>query len=622
MKKILLVAFLSAITMAASAQTLFTYGGKPVSKAEFLQAFEKNPVADTVSRKAALQDYLDLYINYKLKVQAAFDEHLNNNDQYRNESDNFKKQLADAAVNREANLNSLVEEAYRRSQKDLYLNQIFVPATTDTVAAFKKINEIYANLKEGKTLKADNSITETPIGYITAFTLPYPAENMVYALQPGGFTKPYHSSAGYHIFILKNERPAAGRRRIQQILFSIPQSFSDAEKAAVARTADSVYQLIQNGASFTALQQQYSAPQQYGKSEIEVSVGQYSPAFENEVFALQKEGDVSKPFVTEYGYNIIKLVQKIPSAFDANDLASKGMLQQKVEEDDRLDLAKQQLAKRWQALTGYKPAPYNAAQLWQYTDSTLDNAPVNAIKTINKNTVLFSFAKQKITVADWLQYLQQQTAKAPYPQLMKGFVNYATTNYYKNHIEDFDSTVKPQLDEFNNANLLFAAMDKHVWTKATQDSAGLLEYYNTHKEKYQWAPGAEAVIISTNSKESASEVASKIKADPTRWRATVDSYGSLAQADSSRFEWEQLPLQNTKGLQQGYVSQPAPNDMQDGYTVVYISKVHPQPEPRSFDDARGLVINDYQQVIENEWIAALKKKYPVAVNQQVLNTLF
>ena len=287
MRKILLLTSLSAMIVAAHAQTVFTYGGKPVSKEEFIQAFNKNPTPDTTSRKTALQNYLDLYINYKLKVQDAYDEKLNNNDEYRNESDNFKKQLADAAVNSEANLNSLVEEAYQRSQKDLFLNQVFIPSTTDTAAAYKKINEIYAALKAGKALPGNDTIKETSIGYITAFTLPYEVENMVYALKPGGFTAPYHSSIGYHIFILKEERPALGKRRIEQILFVVPPGFSEAEKAAVAHTADSVYQLIQNGASFTAMQSQFSN-QQNNKTDIEVSVGQYAPDFEKEVFALKK----------------------------------------------------------------------------------------------------------------------------------------------------------------------------------------------------------------------------------------------------------------------------------------------------------------------------------------------
>ena len=617
MRKVLLLASFSAIMGAAQAQTLFTYGSKPVSKQEFIQAFNKNPTPDTTSRKTALQNYLDLYINYKLKVQDAYDEKLNNNDEYRNESDNFKKQLADAAVNNEANLNSLVEEAYQRSQKDLNLNQIFIPAATDTLAAYKKINDIYTALKAGKALPGDDTVKETPIGYITAFTLPYEVENIVYALKPSGFTAPYHSSVGYHIFILKDERPAVGSRKIEQILFTVPPGSSEAEKAAVAHTADSVYQLIQNGASFTAMQSQFSIQQQNDKTDVEVSVGQYSPDFEKEVFALQKEGDVSKPFQTAYGYNIIKLIEKIPTTIDPNDLASKGMLQQKVQEDERLELAKQKLVQRWKILTGYKPAAYDAATLWRYTDSASTGMPLTSFKTINKSTVLFSFTKQKITVADWLQSMPLQTASVSYPVIMHEFVNNATTNYYKNHIEDFNPAIKPQLDEFNNANLLFAAMDKHVWTKASQDSAGLVKYYNANKEKYKWAPGADAVVFSAGSKQIADEVAAKVKANPAGWRAIVDSYGSLVQTDSSRFEKDQLPLKGDVALQQGYISTPEQNDAQEGYTFVYITNVYTQPEQRSFEDARGLVINDYQQVVEAKWIDELKKKYPVVVNQQV-----
>ncbi len=618
MKTILLVTATLAVFINLSAQTLFTYGGKPVSKAEFLQAFNKNPSADTVNRKTALQNYLNLYINYKLKVQAARDEKLDVTDEYRSESANFKKQLTDAAVNNEANLNSLVEEAYQRSQKDLNIDQLFIPVAAggDTTAAYRKIYEIYEALKEGKALKND-TVKQTPIGFITAFTLPYEAESLVYSLKPGGFTMPYHSSAGYHIFLLKDERAALGKRKIQHILFAMPETFSDAEKAVVARKADSVYQLIKEGASFTEMQSQYSSQHSIGRTDMEVTVGQYNSDFENQVFALQKEGDMSKPFLTAYGYNIIRLTEEIPAAIDANDLTAKGLLQEKVEQDDRLSFAKQNLTRKWQITAGYKAAPYDTALLWKYTESALKGSSLAAFKTINKSTVLFSFARQKITVNDWLQYLQQQPRKGPYSQLMKQFVNYTTGNYYEAHIAEYNATIKPQLEEFNNANLLFAAMDKYVWTKASQDSAALQLYYHTNHTKYMWAPGADAIVVSAGTKEAADEVGAKIKADPAHWRDITASYGSMVQGDSSRFERDQLPVKQAVTLQKGYLSTPEQNDSHDAYSLIYITAVHPQPEQRSFEDARGLVINDYQQVAEAKWVAELKKKYPVAVNQQV-----
>lgn len=631
MKRLILAALCLPAITNLQAQTLFTYGTKPVSKQEFLKAFDKNPTGDTTSRATALKNYLDLYINYKLKVQAAYDEHLNTSEEYKNEAENFKNQLADVAINNEANLNNLVDEAFLRGKKDIELQQIFIPAATqDTATVAKKINEAYAQLKAGKSFnevanqfvpKAQAVSTQTPgyIGFVTVFSLPYNLESNIYALQKGEYTTPYHSTAGYHIFKVLSERPAVGKRKVQQILFAAPQEFSSTEKVAVKVKADSVYQLLKSGASFSDLQNQFSSKRNYADKDIEVSVGQYDSYFETQVFALAKPGDVSAPFATAYGYNILKLTAIEPAAKNADDITARAQMQEKVEGDDRLAIAKQNLVKQWQTLAHYTPATYNIAELWKYTDSSLQGASVKSFKNINSNTVLFSFTNKKISVTDWLQYIQmarQQRAGASYAELMKQYETYATTNYYKAHIEDYNATVAPQAEEFNNANLLFAAMDKHVWTKAAQDSVGLLKYYTANKAKYQWAPGVSAVVVNTQSKEVAAEIAGKLKENPADWRQTIATYGSLAQADSSRFEKDQLPVKQVDNLQPGYMSAPEQNG-EDAYTFIYVTKTYNQPEPRSFDDARGLVINDYQLVTEDQWLQQLKKKYPVVVNKQV-----
>ena len=631
MKKIILANCILLSCNLLFSQTLFTYGNKAVSKHEFVQAFDKNPSADTASRNESLKNYLDLYIRYKLKVQAAYDEKMNESDEYKSEADNFKKELAETAINNEANLNSLVREAFLRSQKDIQLAQIFIPVATgkDSSLAFAEINKAYDLLKNGKSFHdvllqfSTDSITKQNdgnIGYITVFTLPYEAENMVYHLHPGEFAKPYHSRIGYHIFKEISERKAVGSRSVQSVLFPVSPAALQSEKARVKTEADSVYQLIKNGVSFTGVQAVYNVKKSNNQNPIEVSVGEYSPDFETEVFALQKEGDVSKPFATAYGYNIIKLIQK-NIVVDTNDIVVKAAIQQKVVADDRLSEAKQKLVENWLKATGYQPSVYNKTDLWIFTDSALSNGTTIHLKKLTNNTVLFSFAKKKITVADWLRYLQMKMAESKarldYTQLMPQFIHYATTIYYKDHIEEFHPELKPQLSDFNDANLLFAAMDKHVWNKASTDTAGLLKYYNAHSEKYKWAPGADAIIITANNKQIAEELSQKIKEKPADWRAITDSFGSLAQADSNRFEKNQLPVTNAAEIKENSFAEPAQKSDAGNYTLVYITKIYEKPEKRTFNDAKGMVINDYQQVVENNWIAGLKKKYPVKINDAV-----
>jgi peptidyl-prolyl cis-trans isomerase SurA len=204
---------------------------------------------------------------------------------------------------------------------------------------------------------------------------------------------------------------------------------------------------------------------------------------------------------------------------------------------------------------------------------------------------------------------------------MQEFVKNKCENYYRSHIEDFYPPIAAQVKEFNEANLLFAVMDKHVWSKAAEDSVGLKNYYEQHKQQYTWQPGVSALVVSSASKEAIDSIALQLKNNSANWRNIISSYNNNVTADSSRFENGQLPVKQKIPAQQGFISQPEKNDAGDTYTLVYVFDVYPQVSQRNFEDARGLVINDYQQVLEQKWIAGLKKKYPVKVNDALAKSL-
>jgi peptidyl-prolyl cis-trans isomerase SurA len=621
-------------------QTLFTYGTKNVSKDEFLKAFNKNPDT-TGTREEKIKEYLGMYVNFKLKIQAAKDEKLNLEESYKTEADNFRSQLAENYINDQANINGLIKEAFERSKKDILIAQVFVEVKpgSDTTQAYNRIKQAYAALQSGKdfgevasSYSTDEGVKNAKgqIGYITVFTLPYEVECIVYSLKAASYSNIYRSGAGYHIFQNVSERPAVGKRKIQQLLLATPPGASDDDRKTTAQLADSVYNLLLKGASFENMIQQFGAPTTNSDetNSMEVGVGQYSRDFENQVFSLQKAGDVSKPFATPYGYNIIKLIEIKPVVTDENDVINRAHLQEMIEKDERLSIAKDALVEKWMKQTKYTPATYNTKDIWAYTDSSLKKGKaVSLYKNITPQTALFSFAKQKVTVNDWIQYnLQGSEANgAPvnsdYSAAMKQFTKTSCGNYFRSHIEDYYPPIALQVQEFNEANLLFAVMDKHVWSKAAQDSVGLKNYYEQHKQQYTWQPGVSALVVSSGSKDIIDSIALQLKNNAGAWRTIVSKYNNTAVADSSRFESGQLPVKQEVPMQKGFISQPELNDAGDAYTLVYVFDVYKNVEPRSFDDARGLVINDYQQVLEQKWITELKKKYPVKVNDEVAKNL-
>lgn len=637
------IIYLSAIlfSLQLHAQTLFTYGNKSVSKKEFLAAFDKNPNVE-ISRRKALDEYKELFINFKLKVQNAYDEKLNETNIFKSESETFKKQITESFINEEANIKTLLAEAFERSQKDINLSQIFIPNGTDTVATRMEIFKAYQELLSGKKFKevlnkfcTDKSLLENEgnIGYITVFSLPYEIENVVYQLKKDQFSFPYKSAYGWHIFKNINERPAVGKRKMAQILLSYPPNFTAQEKDAIDKKANDVYDRLLKGEEFGKLAEAFS--NDYSTSNNngfmgEVGLGKYNKDFEEQIFKLQKDEEISSMFYTKYGVHILKLIEKIPVAKNLNDDKFMEELRTQLYKSDRLTIAKKNLVSKWKNLVGYRKAFYNTTEAWAFVDSSLKgNQTKNLLSLINDSTLLFSFKTENVRLYQFVDYIKnvrysgnEERTKNEYEVLMKMFEDLKISEYYKNHLEEFNISFKQQLKEFNDANLLFAAMDKHVWNKATTDTTELQNYFEQNKSKYVWQPGIAAINITANSLSDAQLLANKIATTPEKWRDFVYNSNINAMADSARYEYNQLPnYQTSTQYLLHKCTEPVKSKNEDQYSFVYVTAVFDKVKPRTFNEARGMAMNDYQQVLEKNWVSNLKKKYPIKWNEAVWKTI-
>ncbi|WP_207492090.1 peptidylprolyl isomerase [Aridibaculum aurantiacum] len=640
MKKSALVLACSLAVAAVNAQPVFTFGKNSVSKTEFIRAFDKNPV-NTPDRQKALKEYLDLYINFRLKVQAAYDAGLDKDQTQLYELQNFRRQIAENILNEKANLKELVKEAFIRSQKDIHLAHVFVevPAKGDTAAAYKKIQEAYKALQQGKSFEAvaaeyssDPGTIQSKgdLGFITVFTLPYEFENIAYNIKPNTYSAPVRTSLGYHIFKNKAERTPLGTRRVAQILIAFPPNGSEAEKTAAKRKADSVYNLIAKGQKFEDLVAQVSndMSSNYSAGQLpEFGIGTYNPVFEQQAFALTNPNDITQPFATTYGYHILKLLEAKPIASDTKDDIFMAQLQEKVSKDGRLLQARKQMLDKQLSILKYKPAAYNQADLFAFTDSNVQKTTSKAVRTINEKSVLFSFGPKAILAGDWLKFVRavnstpNEFSGKDYPTLMKDYVRVTADEFYRDNLEKYSVEFDRQVKEFKDANLLFGIMDKQVWSKANEDTSGLKTYFSQNKAKYKWAPSADAIIVTCTSATIAEEVAQKLQGNLANWRTITDAYGTQVTADSGRYELSQLPIPDRTNFTAGLITAPLSNQSDGSTSFNLLVKIYRDADQRSFEDARGMVISDYQQVLEERWLAELKKKYPVKVNQAVVKTL-
>ncbi len=630
------------LAISASAQTLFSYDGKEVSKEDFLKAYSKNNTTPKGTEKS-YRDYLELYIRYKLKVQSAYDAKMDTLQAQSVELQNFRKQVVENFMNDRESLDKLVGEAFIRGQKDIHLAHIFVgvpgnASPADTVKAWQKVRAAYDALSQGKDFgETAIQYSEDPfvatnrgdIGYITVFTLPYELETVAYSTAQGHYSKPFRTRGGYHIFRNTGERKALGKMRGAQILVAFPLHATEAEKVVVRQRADSIYKLLLQGAVFAETAKQYSGDNlsyQTGGEMAEFGVGRYDPAFEKAAFALGKDGAISAPVLTNYGYHIIKRLGREPFPRDTTKeiLAS---LKQEVTSDPRIENAKKYMLEKILMQTRFSRSPINEDNVWAYTDSALHNRTLTAFPGLNDQTLLFSFAKKNKTLKDWTDYLKVLhqmpggTGKKTKKELFEQFVQLSAFDYYRDHLEEYNKDFAFQLNEFREGNLLFEVMQHTIWDKASSDSTSLKAYYEAHKDKYWWNASADAILFTTANEKAALELKTKLEQDPAAWKKWVEASAGLAQADSGRFELSQLSVpektQFSAGLLTNFVKNPADNTV----SFSYIERVYPERSTRNYKDARGFVINDYQGWLEDQWIGELKKKYPVRVDERVFGTL-
>ncbi|HEY4966382.1 MAG TPA: peptidylprolyl isomerase, partial [Puia sp.] len=505
----------------------------------------------------------------------------------------------------------------------------------DTAKAWQKIQEAYHALSNKDFGEVALQYSEDPfvknnrgdIGFITVFDLPYSIETEAYATPLGKYSRVFRTNGGYVIVKKTAEEKAEGRIRVAQILLAFPYQANDAARASTRQRADSIYQAIGNGSDFGELARKFSGDNlsyQLGGVLPEFGIGKYERGFETAAYSLKKDGDVSTPYESAFGYHIIKRIKRIPTATVA-DQKILNDLKEKIKGDPRVAVARNRMMETILKQTNFKQVLPTDNIFWDYTDSLMQNNKAPLHSGINNQTVLFQFQDRKIFVSDWIAYRRSLKSS---PNLTNGKSNLdildayrqiVAFEYYKQHLDKYNVAFAEQVAEFRDGNLLFEIMQRQVWNRAGADSAGLKKYFESHKEKYVWKPGAEAIIFTAPNMQAAQKLKQDLGTHSNNWRKLVDSFSGQVQADSGRFELNQLPVSSST-VGAGKLT-PMQINSDKSVQFARIIRLYTLASPRTFEEARGLVINDYQNELENVWIAELKKKYPVVVNETVFNSL-
>lgn len=634
-----LVAFVNAQT---SKQVLFTIDDKPYYTDEFIRVYNKNLDLVKDESQKDLNQYLDLFIGYKLKVNKANKLGLQDNPQYQNELKSYRTQLAKNYLSDSEVTNELIEEGYNRSLKEVRASHILLTLDEnakpeDTLAAYSNIIELRNRALKGEDFgqlafqySKDPSAKENKgdLGYFSAFRMVYPFESAAFKTPVGQISQPVRTRFGYHIIQVNDIRDNRGEVTVAHIMLMNPTDDNPTEKEKNKTTIFEIYAKIQQGESFEALAKQFSQDKssaskggvlnRFGSGQLS------SEEFESNAFLLQNAGDISQPFQTQFGWHIMKLIEKHPvKTFDE----AKSDIELKISRDERSRKITESLNEKLRAKF---PVKRNEA-LYTKIKKVVDNSFYESAWKIPENikdfnSTFISFANQEIKGDKFLTYLSsQQKNPSPIKPTSKlvdfyyqSFVDVELNQFYNDDLENQFPEFAAVMDEYRDGLLLFDLMEKEIWDKSKTDTLGLEAFYAQNLNKYQWKKRYDVLILSSTKEDIAKKAHKLLKkgksVDEIKKELNTNDIINIM-TTSGVFEEDNsvLPKKVTyeKGLQNVVHEE-------NYYYVVQVNDVQ-AAGPKTLAECKGRVVNDYQQYLEENWVGILNQEFKVKINQDVFN---
>jgi len=637
-----LVALL-ALSVSAFGQTtdpvLMTINNKPVLKSEFEYIYNKNNSNNSLDKKT-LDEYVDLFINFKLKVEEAKTQGIDTTKSFITELAGYRSQLTKPYLTDSKVDDALLHEAYDRSKEDVDVSHILIripqnATPVDTLKAFNEINAIWKRVqkedfaKVAKEVSQDQSADQNSghIGWISAFRTVYPFESMAYNTPVGSISKPVRTAFGYHILKIHARRNSLGEILVQHIMIFTSKG-EEAQNKKAKVTIDSIYQRVLAGDDFGTLAKNLSQDKGSSVKNGELpwfGTGRMVPEFETAAFALKNVGDVSQPVQSAYGWHIIKLMDKKGlAAFDE----LKADLERKVKHDERANRGQHAFLTKSRIAYNYQEYPTSIQEFSKLLSKrTLADSTFIA-EAAKLNKPLFSFAGKNFTQADFAKYLKKNnTTEKSIPseiidEKIDAFADSELLSFEDSQLEKKYDDFRFLMQEYHDGILLFEVSNREVWEKASKDTPGLAKYFDEHKSDYTWEkPHYKGRIVFCKDNATLAAAKSIVK------KANIDSIDKYLRTrlnDSIQYVKIEKGLYvqgDNKAIDDQIFKSKEKYVPTKEYPFFFVTGKLLKNKPEDYSDVRGLVTADYQEFLEREWIKALRAKYPVNVDQNVLKTV-
>ena len=473
---------------------LFKVNDSLVYVDEFNRVYNKNIDLIDENNQKDFESYLELFINYKLKLAEAYDLGLQNDPKYKSELNKYVKQLQNTYLTDRETENKFLREAYERTKYEVNVSHILIRIDendNDTIDVYNKLNNLRGPFLNSSINDFKNSHIEDEeliienLGYFSAFKMIYKFENMAYKTPVGEVSLPFRSRFGFHILKVNDKRSSLGEVTVGHIM-------TYKNKPNAYERITNILDSLNNGISFEYLAKKYSDDKNSsfkGGRLNPFSSGQInSIPFENAAFELGKKNNISKPIETKYGWHIIKFYSKKNlQKFDE----IKYELLNKLKKSSRFSIVSDSFYDFLMNRYGLNYQNNNLDYFISILDPSYFKGEWSIPESIDEEKTLIKILDKNLKFIDFATFLednQRKTSITPYQKLIsdryKSFIKYNALEVYKNNLESENSDYKFVIKEYREGLLLFNLMQDKIWTVRDSDSTKLKMFFSENKNKY------------------------------------------------------------------------------------------------------------------------------------------
>ncbi|WP_420454912.1 peptidylprolyl isomerase [Rubrivirga sp.] len=571
-------------------------------------------------------DFLDRYVDFRLKVLAAREAGYADDSAYVAEVAEYRDQLAGPYFTDRRVLDAVVADLYEKQAEQIRVSHILFllsPAARDTAAVYARATALRDSIEAGLISFGDAAarFSEDPsavqnrgdIGFITGGRTVLAFEDAAYETPVGEVSEPVRTRFGVHLVHPTERGPARNEVGARHILIRTSDEVSvDSARAVIGSLAARVAA----GEDFGDLAREYSEDPGSGARGGDLGTfgrGRMVPSFEEAAFALQNVGDVSGPVESQFGVHLIQLTS----------LPERPTFEEAYPANRDLALRLPRTAVRRQAVGREYIADVGGSYDEDLVRQAIGQYPADSLQQRMQRDGFGAYGDRTFATVGDSSYVLSEVAPVlarmrfgPHPdgemiETVRAFVDEKAVAQAVARLEDRDPEFARVFRSYADGVLLFRVAEDSVWTPAKEDVAGLRAFFDARPGQYRWPERRRALAFRATSDSLLRAVAIDLDegmAPLGALRARQDY------VDRTELRLDTVYVADSTGSPVDAVLKLRVGDrsevvLERARRVLYVLDGIEPPRDKTFEEARAELITEYQDQVESAWEARLRARY-------------